>query len=135
MKGEKAKRSYKIESKPFSEVTDADISLSLQPFIFFLKDANVPAIQPFCRTKTIPFSPYILSLNRWRLTQVSPTLWPGWTTACQAPLSVELSKKNAGLSCHCLLQGVFLTQGSNLCLLHWQANYLSLSHLGPCIIH
>ena len=30
--------------------------------------------------------------------------------------------KNAGVSCHALLQGIFLTEGSNrclLCLLHW----------------
>ena len=26
--------------------------------------------------------------------------------------------KNTGLGCHFLLQGIFLTQGSNLCLLH-----------------
>ena len=35
-----------------------------------------------------------------------------------------------GLGCHFLLQGIFLTQGSNLCLLHWQAHSLPLSHLG-----
>ena len=29
---------------------------------------------------------------------------------------------------HSLLQGIFLTQGSNLCLLHWQADSLPLSH-------
>ena len=31
--------------------------------------------------------------------------------------------KNTGVGCHALLQGIFLTQGSNpclLCLLHWQ---------------
>ena len=28
--------------------------------------------------------------------------------------------KNAGVGCHFLLQGIFSTQGSNLCLLHWQ---------------
>ena len=35
--------------------------------------------------------------------------------------------------CHFLLQGIFPTQGSNLhllCLLHWQADSLSLCHLG-----
>ena len=35
--------------------------------------------------------------------------------------------------CHALLQGVFLTQGSNLCLLgllHWQADSLPLVPLG-----
>ena len=30
--------------------------------------------------------------------------------------------KNAGVGCHFLLQGIFLTQGSNPCLLHWQAD-------------
>ena len=37
--------------------------------------------------------------------------------------------KNAGLRCHALLQGIFLTQGSNPCLLllpHWQAGSLPL---------
>ena len=35
--------------------------------------------------------------------------------------------------CHFLLQGIFLTQGWNQCvlrLLHWQADSLPLSHLG-----
>ena len=32
--------------------------------------------------------------------------------------------------CHALLQGIFLTQGSNLCLLHWQEDSLPLSHQG-----
>ena len=38
--------------------------------------------------------------------------------------------KNAGVGCHFLLQGIFLTQGSNLGLLHcWQILYY-LSHQG-----
>ena len=32
------------------------------------------------------------------------------------------------MGCHFLLQGIFLTQGSNLCLLHWQEGSLSLCH-------
>ena len=39
--------------------------------------------------------------------------------------------KNTGVGCHFLLEGVFHTQGSNphlLCLLHWQADSLPLSH-------
>ena len=38
--------------------------------------------------------------------------------------------KNTGVGCHFLLQGVFLTQGSNLhllCLLHWQVGTLPLT--------
>ena len=33
-----------------------------------------------------------------------------WTVAHQAPLSMELSSKNAGVYCHSFLQGIFLTQ-------------------------
>ena len=42
----------------------------------------------------------------------------------QAPLSI------LEWVSHFLLQGIFLTQGSNPCLLHWRADSLSLSHLG-----
>ena len=53
-----------------------------------------------------------------------------WTTACQAPLSVEdCPSKNTRAGCHFLLQGIFPTQGSNLCLVHWQEDSLHLSHL------
>ena len=55
-----------------------------------------------------------------------------WTTAHQPPLSMVFSGKNTGAGCHFLLQGIFLTQGSNLCLLrllHWQVDSLPLSHL------
>ena len=38
--------------------------------------------------------------------------------------------KNSEVGCHFLHQGIFPTQGSNLCLLHWQASSLLLSHLG-----
>ena len=41
--------------------------------------------------------------------------------------------KNTGMGCSFLLQGIFLTQESNLSLLHllhWQADSLPLSHLG-----
>ena len=45
-----------------------------------------------------------------------------WTVARQAPLSMGFSSKNTGVGYHALLQGIFLTQGSNLRLLgflHW----------------
>ena len=32
------------------------------------------------------------------------------------------------MGCHALLQGMFLIQGSNVCLLLWQADSLPLSH-------
>ena len=37
--------------------------------------------------------------------------------------------KNTGVGCHALLQGVFLTQGSNLGLLHCRWILYALSHL------
>ena len=35
------------------------------------------------------------------------------TVARQAPLSMGFSSKNTGVGCRFLLQGIFLTQGSN----------------------
>ena len=40
----------------------------------------------------------------------------------------DFSGKNTGVGCHFILQGIFLTQGPNPCLLHWQADSLPLSH-------
>ena len=41
--------------------------------------------------------------------------------------------KNTRVWSHFLLQGILPTQGSNLCLLHWQADSSPLSQLGsPC---
>ena len=47
------------------------------------------------------------------LTLVNP-----WTIALQALLSMDSPSKNTGLGCHFLLQRIFLTQESNLGLLH-----------------
>ena len=60
----------------------------------------------------------------------SPTLVTSWTVARQAPLSMGFPSKNTGMGCHFLPQGIFLTQGSNLSLLHWQIDSLPLSHQG-----
>ena len=49
------------------------------------------------------------------------------------PLSMGFSRQEYGMGCHFLLQGIFLTQGSNLSfshLLHSQGDSLPLSHLG-----
>ena len=43
--------------------------------------------------------------------------------------------KNTGMGWHFFLQVIFLTQGSNLHLLHWQVDSLPLSHPGnPCVV-
>ena len=66
-----------------------------------------------------------------------------WTVAHQASLSIGFSRQEywSGLPCTCAmhnpegcpLQGIFLTQGSNLCLLcllHWQVDFLPLAPPG-----
>ena len=43
---------------------------------------------------------------------------------------LQFSGKNTGVGCHFLLQGIFPTQGWNLCilnLLHWQSESLQLA--------
>ena len=42
----------------------------------------------------------------------------------QAPLSMGLSRQKYWSGLYSLLQGIFLTQGSNLGLLHWQVDSL-----------
>ena len=49
--------------------------------------------------------------------KLCPTLAAAWTLACQAPLFLGFSGKNAGMDCHFLLQGIFLTQGLHPSLL------------------
>ena len=57
--------------------------------------------------------------------------WGAWASTVQVS---RLQSKGStvvvhGLSCS-EVSGIFLDQGSNLCLLHWQADSLPLSHKG-----
>ena len=50
-----------------------------------------------------------------------------------SPVQEIFSSINSGVGYHLLLQGIFLTQELNpclLCLLHWQVDSLALWHLG-----
>ena len=53
-----------------------------------------------------------------------------WTVALQDPLSTGFSRQVYWSRFPFPFQGIFPTQGSDpeLCLLNWQADYLSLSH-------
>ena len=67
------------------------------------------------------------------LSRVSLSVTP-WTVGPQAPLSMEFSRQEywSGVPLP-VLQGIFLTQGSNpslLCLLHWPVDSLPLNHVG-----
>ena len=75
------------------------------------------------------------------VTKSCPTLcphgmWPAKLLLCPW----DFPGQNTGVGCCFLLQGIFLTQGLNLSLLHWQADSFSLSHQGnsyqvlvPCL--
>ena len=60
-----------------------------------------------------------------------------WAVTCQALLSPGFSRQECWSGLPCPSPGVLPTQGSNshlLCLLHWQAGSLPLSHLGSSIL-
>ena len=50
-----------------------------------------------------------------------------WTLILLCPW--DFPGKKTGVVCYFLLLGIFPTQGSNLCLLHWQVNSLPLCHV------
>ena len=56
-----------------------------------------------------------------------------WTVACRLLCPWNFAGKITGVGCHFLLQGIFLTQGLNpclLCLLHWQVDFFTTAPLG-----
>ena len=57
---------------------------------------------------------------------------------CNPPAPLDFPGKDPGVGCHFLLQGIFLTQGSNLrllCLLHCRQILYHLSHqMEPCVV-
>ena len=53
-----------------------------------------------------------------------------WTVGYQASPSIGFSGKSTGVGCHFLLQGIFLTQGLKLGLLHCRQMLYPLSHQG-----
>ena len=53
-----------------------------------------------------------------------------WTVLRQAPLSLGFPWQNTGVGGYSLLQGIFLTQGLNLGLLHCRQIFLPYEPLG-----
>ena len=51
-----------------------------------------------------------------------------WTVAHQAPLSMGFSRQQYWSELHFILQGIFLTQGLNPCLLHFRQILYHLSY-------
>ena len=88
-----------------------------------------------CRShRRCRFSPWVWKIPWRRKWQPTPVFLP---EESQGKRSLEgyspwdFLGKNTGVGCYFSLQGIFLTQGSNLYLLwllHWQADSLPLSH-------
>ena len=66
--------------------------------------------------------------------QLCATLAIPWTVAARLCRPWDSPAKNTGAGCCGLLQGIFLTQGSNPRLLHWQVHSLPPSHQGSPLI-
>ena len=60
---------------------------------------------------------------------VSDSLWPCELYPARL-LHGDFPRKNTGVGCQFLLQEIFLIQGFNSHILHWQADSLLLNHLG-----
>ena len=75
-----------------------------------------------------------LLLNLCLVAQLCPTLCDPMDCSLPGPsVHGDSPGKNMGVGCHALLQGIFPTQGLNLCLsclLHWQARSLPLAPPG-----
>ena len=56
--------------------------------------------------------------------------WSNLVAAAAAAAGSSVLGKNTRVHCYCFLQGIFLTQGLNPHLLHWQVDALPLSHQG-----
>ena len=54
---------------------------------------------------------------------VSDSVQPHGLRPAVLPCPWDFPGKNTEVGFHCLLQGIVLTQGSNLCLLHWQVGF------------
>ena len=78
-----------------------------------------------CRNKMKCASVSVLSFSI-----VSNSLWPHALQPTRLPCPWDFPGKNTGAGCHFLIQGIFLTQGLKLNLVHWKADSLSLRDLG-----
>ena len=71
--------------------------------------------EPFLKTLSV-----VVVVQSLSHVQLFVTPWTVAHCPCDFP------GKNTGVGCYFLLQGIFLTQGLNLGLLHWQVDYLPL---------
>ena len=75
-------------------------------------------------------SPFIVSSEGMLVAQLYLTLCEPMDCSLTSVHGIAQSRKNTGVGCHFLLQGIFLTQGLNSGLLHCRQMLYQLSHQG-----
>ena len=68
---------------------------------------------------------WIVTMHVLSCSVMSDSSWPHGLWPARLLCPWNFSCKNTRLGCHSLLQGIFLTQGSNQCLLNWQTDSLT----------
>ena len=105
--------------------------------IAIFRRINVHFIPELCAFKARDLSSIFVSFLvcvRAQSLQLCSLFATLWTASCQAPLSMRSPGKNTGVGFHALLQGIFLTQGSNPGLLHCrQILYLWATREAPIL--
>ena len=105
-------------------------------YVFFGKTSTYYALQEISSEPPLSgtfLAPIETPLCSCVYSVISDSLQPHGLQPTMMPCPWNFLGKNTGVGCHFLIQGIFLTQGSNLgllYLLHWQTNPLPLSHLG-----
>ena len=107
-------------------------------FVDFLMRATVTILRCYLTVVLICSSLIVNCVPVLSFSVVPNSFETPWTVAPRLLCPWNFPGKNTGVGCHPLLQGIFLTQGSNLhflCLLHWQENYFPSRQLGSPYIN
>ena len=116
--------------KPAWKLSDTEINLSKRSFNRVMETETLWAENLIRSDKMEAARTSYYFKKKWKsLSHVWPFVTP-WSVACQTPLSMESSGENTRVGSHSLLQGIFLTQGSNLGLPHCRQILDHLSHQG-----
>ena len=89
----------------------------------------VPLISPSLTGRLFTTSTTSVQFNSVALVR-SGSLRPYGLQPTRLLFTWDSPGKNTRVGCRALFQRIFQTQGSNPCLLHWQADSLPLSHQG-----
>ena len=110
-----------------SSLKDTTIVFKIIPASCNLMSPRFPLItmRPFFTPTNTYLTNTLLSRS---VTQSCLILCDPMVTKTISPQSMGFHRQEYEVDCHFLLQGIFPTQGSITCLLHWQVDSLPLSH-------